>query len=75
MTVVPFARKALPTMEFLTWLGVTACLVQSAMFSGLNLALFGVGRLQLEVEAARLFFGMPPATVDSMSTAAQRRRR
>jgi metal transporter CNNM len=28
------------------------CLVQSAMFSGLNLALFGVSRLRLEVEAS-----------------------
>ncbi len=38
-------------MEILTWLGIAACLVHSATFSGLNLALFGLGRLQLEVEA------------------------
>lgn len=38
-------------METLTWLGVAVCLLHSATFSGLNLALFGVGRLQLEVEA------------------------
>jgi metal transporter CNNM len=35
-----------------TWLGIALCLSQSAMFSGLNLALFSVSRLRLEVEAA-----------------------
>lgn len=38
-------------MQTLTWIGVAVCLLHSAMFSGLNLALFGLGRLQLEVEA------------------------
>ena len=38
-------------MDVLTWLGVAVCLLHSATFSGLNLALFGLGRLQLEVEA------------------------
>ncbi|GJM22974.1 MAG: HlyC/CorC family transporter [Planctomycetota bacterium] len=38
-------------MVVLTWLGVAACLLHSAVFSGLNLALFGPSRLQLEVEA------------------------
>lgn len=33
------------------WLGIIFCLTQSAMFSGLNLAFFGLSRLQLEVEA------------------------
>lgn len=33
------------------WLGIVFCLTQSAMFSGLNLAFFGLSRLQLEVEA------------------------
>lgn len=33
------------------WLGILFCLSQSAMFSGLNLAFFGLSRLQLEVEA------------------------
>ena len=37
--------------DLLTWLGVAACLLHSAMFSGLNLALFGLGRLRLEIEA------------------------
>lgn len=39
-------------MNFLTWLGISLCIAQSAMFSGLNLALFSLSRLQLEVEAA-----------------------
>ena len=42
-----------------TWLGIALCLSQSAMFSGLNLALFSVSRLRLEVEAA----GNPDAAV------------
>jgi len=37
--------------EWLIWLGIVFCLSQSAMFSGLNLALFGISRLRLEVEA------------------------
>lgn len=37
--------------EWLIWLGIIFCLSQSAMFSGLNLALFGISRLRLEVEA------------------------
>jgi len=38
--------------EWLVWLGIALCISQSAMFSGLNLALFGISRLRLEVEAA-----------------------
>ena len=38
-------------MQLWTWLGIAVCLLHSATFSGLNLALFGLGRLQLEVEA------------------------
>lgn len=38
--------------ETLTWLGIIACVSQSAMFSGLNLAFFSLSRLRLEVEAA-----------------------
>lgn len=37
--------------EWLVWLGIMVCISQSAMFSGLNLALFGISRLRLEVEA------------------------
>jgi len=35
----------------LTWAGILFCVSQSAMFSGLNLALLGISRLRLEVEA------------------------
>jgi metal transporter CNNM len=35
-----------------TWFGIVFCLSQSAMFSGMNLALFSISRLRLEVEAA-----------------------
>ncbi len=34
------------------WFGIGLCPVQSAMFSGLNLAVFGVSRLLLETETA-----------------------
>jgi metal transporter CNNM len=34
------------------WIGITLCIAQSAVFSGLNLAVFSVSRLRLEVEAA-----------------------
>ncbi len=36
----------------LTWLGMAVCLSQSATFSGLNLALFRLSRLELQVEVA-----------------------
>jgi hypothetical protein len=36
----------------LTWLGIAFCVSQSAIFSGLNLALFSVSRLRLEIEVA-----------------------
>ena len=45
-------------MEFLTWLGILFCISQSAMFSGLNLAFFSLGRLHLEAEAEK---GCPDA--------------
>ena len=38
-------------MEALTWIGIVFCISQSAMFSGLNLALFGISRLRLEVDS------------------------
>ncbi len=40
-------------MDALIWIGIGFCITQSAMFSGLNLALFSVSRLRLEVEASR----------------------
>jgi len=42
----------------LIWLGIALCLTQSAIFSGLNLAVFSLSRLRLEVEAGA---GSPPA--------------
>ncbi len=38
-------------IELLTWLGIAACIIQSGTFSGLNLALLGISRLRLEVNA------------------------
>lgn len=38
-------------MTWLIWLGIVFCITQSAMFSGLNLAFFSLGRLHLEAEA------------------------
>ena len=40
------------TSNLLTWIGIVLCLSQSALFSGLNLAVFSLGRLRLEAEAA-----------------------
>lgn len=37
--------------EYFSWALIFLCLSQSAMFSGLNLALFGISRLELEIEA------------------------
>jgi len=36
----------------LIWIGILFCISQSAIFSGLNLALVGISRLRLEVEAS-----------------------
>ena len=33
------------------WIGIAACIVQSALFSGLNLAVFSISLLRLQVEA------------------------
>lgn len=40
------------SVNILSWIGIVFCISQSAMFSGLNLALLGVSRLRLEVEAS-----------------------
>jgi len=37
--------------EALTWAGIALCIAQCGIFSGLNLALFGVSRLRLEADA------------------------
>src|SRR5262249_31372010 len=34
-----------------TWLGIVACIMQSAAFSGLNLAVFSVSPLRLQIDA------------------------
>ncbi len=34
------------------WIGIALCIAQSAIFSGLNLAIFSISKLRLEVEAA-----------------------
>ncbi len=39
-------------MTIAAWVGIALCITQSAMFSGLNLAVFGVSRMRLEVEAS-----------------------
>lgn len=39
--------------ELPMWLGIAFCVSQSAMFSGLNLAVFSLDRLNLEVEVER----------------------
>jgi CBS domain containing-hemolysin-like protein len=41
----PYANIAL-------WIGIAFCIAQTGIFSGLNLAIFSVSRLRLEVEAA-----------------------
>lgn len=38
-------------MEILTWTLIALCLLQSGIFSGLTLGLFGLSRLRLEIEA------------------------
>ena len=37
--------------ELLTWAGIALCLTQSAIFSGLNLAVFSLSRLRLQIAA------------------------
>jgi metal transporter CNNM len=37
--------------QSLTWTGIALCITQSAIFSGLNLAIFSVSKLRLDVEA------------------------
>jgi len=40
------------SISVMAWVGIVFCISQSAMFSGLNLALLGISRLRLEVEAS-----------------------
>jgi len=39
------------TTAILTWLAIALCIGQSGMFAGLNLAVFSLSRLRLEIEA------------------------
>jgi cyclin M-like protein len=39
------------TQTVLTWLGIVLCIAQSGMFAGLNLAVFSLSRLRLEIAA------------------------
>jgi metal transporter CNNM len=41
--------SSIPTIWI--WLGIVACVAQSAMFSGLNLAVFSLSQLRLQIEA------------------------
>jgi CBS domain containing-hemolysin-like protein len=36
----------------LVWIGIAICITQSAFFSGLNLAIFSISKLRLEVQAS-----------------------
>lgn len=40
------------SVEILIWLGIALCVSQSALFSGMNLAMFSLSRLRLEIEVA-----------------------
>ncbi len=37
--------------EIITWILIILCLIQSAIFAGLTIGIFGLGRLKLEIEA------------------------
>lgn len=37
--------------EIITWMLIILCLMQSAIFSGMTIGVFGLGRLRLEIEA------------------------
>ena len=37
--------------EIITWILIVICLIQSAIFSGMTIGVFGLGRLRLEIEA------------------------
>ena len=39
-------------MQLIIWLGIAVAVVHAAMFPGLNLAVFSLSRLRLEMEGA-----------------------
>ncbi|MBU4287028.1 MAG: DUF21 domain-containing protein [Proteobacteria bacterium] len=40
-------------MKMTVWFGIIFCISQSAIFSGLNLAIFSISKLRLEIESSR----------------------
>jgi len=39
--------------NLLIWMGIAICIVQSAIFSGLNLAYFSISKMELQIEVAK----------------------
>ena len=37
--------------EITTWILIAICMIQSSIFAGLTIGIFGLGRLKLEIEA------------------------
>jgi metal transporter CNNM len=50
VAALPLDSLLLPNV--FVWTGIAFCITQSAVFSGLNLAIFSISKLRLEVEAA-----------------------
>jgi hypothetical protein len=44
--------ESLSLANVFVWIGIALCITQSAIFSGLDLAIFSISKLRLEVEAA-----------------------
>src|SRR5690606_17319642 len=53
LTRVPVPTAGALPMDLFTWIAILFCLSQSAMLSGLNLGLFSISKLELEVEAKK----------------------
>ena len=52
MSILALSVLEAPLLETAgTWLGIAACILQSALFSGLNLAVFSLGMLRLQIAA------------------------
>ena len=47
-----FMNHSLLLSDVFIWIGIALCTTQSAIFSGLNLAIFSISKLRLEVEVA-----------------------
>src|SRR5580704_16212450 len=48
----PQREPIMPLMEYAgTWIGIAACILQSGLFAGLNLAVFSLSLLRLQIEA------------------------